>query len=79
MDELTALLPWNLTPERLLIPGLILGCSCLDAYKANGLEPYFYLRYLFLHFPTFSVDELTALLPWNLTPERLLIPLDFGV
>jgi transposase len=45
--------------------------TLVETAKANGLEPYFYLRFLFLRFPSCSVDEHKTLLPWNLTPEML--------
>ena len=32
--------------------------TLVETAKANGLEPYFYLRYLFLAFPPCSINEL---------------------
>jgi transposase len=46
--------------------------SLIETAKANGLEPYEYLRYLFEKLPMArSEADLTALLPWNLTPELI--------
>jgi transposase len=47
--------------------------SLVETSKANGLEPYFYLRYLFRHFPSCPTEEQEKLLPWYLTPEELVI------
>jgi hypothetical protein len=34
--------------------------------RANGLEPYAYLRHLFEHLPqATTVEDLEAVLPWN--------------
>jgi len=49
--------------------------SLIDTTKANGLEPYAYLRFLFERLPyTKSSDELRALLPQNLIPPQLILP-----
>lgn len=48
--------------------------TLVETAKANGLEPYFYLRYLFLRFPSCPSEDQKTLLPWNLTPEKLAIP-----
>ncbi|MCK5734910.1 MAG: IS66 family transposase, partial [Spirochaetaceae bacterium] len=40
--------------------------SLVETAKANSLEPYFYLRYLFTHFPTCPQEQQKSLLPWNL-------------
>lgn len=46
--------------------------SFIETAKANNLEPYRYLRYLFEKLPfASSEDELTALLPMHLRPEDL--------
>lgn len=48
--------------------------SLIETAKANGLEPYHYLLYLFDKLPGLDVgfdDQLRALLPMNLTPEIL--------
>lgn len=47
--------------------------TLVESAKANGLEPYFYLRYLFTTYPTCPADELDRILPWNLEPEDLLL------
>ncbi|MBF0311423.1 MAG: transposase domain-containing protein [Magnetococcales bacterium] len=45
--------------------------SLIETAKANGLEPYAYLRHVFKHIPTARVvDDFDALLPWNLNPDR---------
>jgi transposase len=46
----------------------------VETAKANGLEPYFYLRFLFLRFPSCPQEDQMKLLPWYLTPEELAIP-----
>jgi len=51
--------------------------SVVETAKANGLNPYAYLKLLFAELPQRSSDDLDALLPWNVDPEqleRLLIP-----
>jgi hypothetical protein len=46
--------------------------SLIETAKANGLEPYAYLRYIFEMLPTAStLEQYEALLPWNLKPEQL--------
>jgi len=46
--------------------------SLIETAKANGLEPYTYLCYLFDRLPfAHSIDDLKKLLPPNLTPEFL--------
>ena len=43
--------------------------SLVSCARANGLEPYAYLRYLFEELPKASTAEaLEALLPWNVKP-----------
>jgi transposase len=42
--------------------------SLIETAKANGLEPYAYLREVFTRLPSMSSDEeLQALLPWNVS------------
>lgn len=42
--------------------------SLIETAKANGLEPYAYLREVFTRLPSLSSDEeLQALLPWNIS------------
>lgn len=48
--------------------------SLIETAKANKLEPYMYLRYLFEKLPSTPVADLLKLLPTNLTPADLLIP-----
>jgi len=48
--------------------------SLIETAKANRLEPYIYLRYLFEKLPTKTPDELCSLLPQNLSPEKLVLP-----
>jgi transposase len=49
--------------------------SLVETAKANGLEPYAYLRHVFTELPKArSVEELEALLPTRLDPERLRDP-----
>ncbi|MBF0400578.1 MAG: IS66 family transposase, partial [Magnetococcales bacterium] len=41
--------------------------SLIETAKANGLEPFAYLRYLFMELPTAqTVDDYEKLLPWNI-------------
>jgi len=40
--------------------------SLIETAKANGLEPYRYLRYVFTELPkATSVEQVEDLLPWN--------------
>jgi transposase len=51
--------------------------SLIETAKANGREPYRYLRYLFERLPQASTaDEHRALLPWHLSPAQLALPTD---
>ncbi len=46
--------------------------SLVCSARANGLNEYAYLKYVFTHLPAIHCDEdLDALLPWNLTDARL--------
>jgi hypothetical protein len=47
--------------------------SLIETAKANGHEPYAYLKYLFSRFPAVrnNVDEVRALLPGYLSPETV--------
>ncbi len=46
--------------------------SLVETAKANKLEPYAYLRYIFDKLPTASsLEDYEALLPWNVTPEQI--------
>ncbi len=49
--------------------------SLVETAKANGLKPYFYLRYLFEQLPLAKTeDEYRKLLPQNLTPDQIALP-----
>ena len=49
-------------------------CPIVETAKANGIEPYWYLRYLFEQVPLCLQDERSVdqLLPWNLSPEQIM-------
>ncbi len=48
--------------------------SLIETVKANGLEPYAYLRFVFTHVPrATSVEKVEALLPWNVNPDDLVV------
>ena len=48
--------------------------SLIETAKANGLEPYSYLRYIFEKLPLAeALEDYEALLPWNLDKETLAI------
>jgi transposase len=48
--------------------------SLIETAKANRLEPYAYLRYLFTELPTAqTVEQIEALLPENLDPDQIKI------
>ena len=58
------------TPEGAEASALLY--SLIETAKANKLEPYAYLRYLFEKLPlAVSLEEYEALLPWNLTMEQI--------
>ena len=47
--------------------------SLVETAKANGLEPYYYLKYLFTRLPQVeNKDELKKLLPTSIDPSQLL-------
>lgn len=51
--------------------------SLIETAKANGLEPYHYLRYVFTELPKAkTLEHIEALLPYNLKPEELNRPPD---
>ena len=61
------------TPEGAEASALLY--SLIETAKANRLEPYAYLRYIFEIIPrASSLADYEALLPWNLTPEQLTCP-----
>ena len=46
--------------------------SLIETAKANGREPYWYLRYVFERLPLAkSAEDHEALLPWNVPAEAL--------
>ena len=46
--------------------------SIVQTAKANGLEPYAYLKHLFTELPrATTVDDIEALLPYRIDPDRL--------
>ena len=46
--------------------------SLIETAKANGLEPYTYLRHVFTHLPqATTVEDVEALLAWNIEPHTL--------
>ena len=46
--------------------------SLVSSARANGLNEYAYLKYVFTHLPAMKDDnDLDALLPWNLADEQL--------
>lgn len=46
--------------------------SLVMTARANDVEPYAYLNYLFEHLPAAAtVEQIEALLPWNVTPAQL--------
>ena len=42
--------------------------TIIETAKLNGLDPYYYLRYLFTKLPTIPETEYPSLLPWNINP-----------
>ncbi len=47
--------------------------SMIETAKANGLEPYAYLRFLFEKLPTTAPESIEKLLPTRLSPEDLIL------
>ena len=47
--------------------------SIIETAKANGLEPYFYLKYLMTKFPIYQSEgkDIEELLPWNVQKKLL--------
>ena len=47
--------------------------SIIETAKANGLEPYFYLKYLMTQFPIYQSEgkDIEGLLPWNVGQDAL--------
>jgi transposase len=47
--------------------------SLIETAKANGLDPYFYLRHVFIALPQAkTLEDIEALLPWNIDPLSLI-------
>lgn len=58
------------TPEGARASALLY--SLIETAKANKLEPYLYLRFIFDRLPLAStMEDMQALLPWNLTMDQL--------
>jgi len=58
------------TPEGAQASALLY--SLIETAKANKLEPYAYLRYIFEKLPVaVTLEDYEALLPWNITPKQL--------
>ena len=61
------------TPEGAEASALLY--SLIETAKANKLEPYAYLRYIFDKLPlATTLEAYEALLPWNITQEELALP-----
>lgn len=61
------------TPEGAEASALLY--SLIETAKANKLEPYAYLRYIFEKLPiAATLEDYEALLPWNITPVQLACP-----
>lgn len=60
------------TPEGARASALLF--SLIETAKANGLEPYRYLRFLFEKLPTTSVEDIYNLLPTNIDEADLVLP-----
>ncbi len=61
------------TPEGAEASALLY--SLIETAKANKLEPWAYLRYIFDRLPlAATLEDFEALLPWNITREQLAMP-----
>ena len=61
------------TPEGAQASALLY--SLIEKAKANKLEPYAYLRYIFEKLPVAeTLEDYEAMLPWNITQEQLASP-----
>ncbi len=60
------------TPEGAHASALVF--SLIETAKANGLEPYRYLRFLFEKLPTTPATDIRQLLPTRLKPGDLVVP-----
>ena len=46
--------------------------SLIETAKANGLEPYYYLHYVFTELPKAqTVEQIETLLPFNLDADKI--------
>ena len=64
---------FNCTPEGASASACIY--SLIETAKANDLEPYWYLKYLFEHLPkAMTADEFMALMPQNIDKTLLAGP-----
>ena len=46
--------------------------TMVETAKANGINPYAYLKHVFTELPKAkTVEDLEALLPWNVAAEKL--------
>jgi len=49
-------------------------CSLIEAVKANGLEAFVYLRYLFTELPkSTTLEDIERLLPGTINPDQTTI------
>ncbi|SDU65621.1 Transposase [Desulfobacula phenolica] len=49
--------------------------SLIETAKSNGMEPYWYMKYLFEHLPeAMTEDDFRALLPYNVDKKLLAVP-----
>jgi transposase len=66
------------TPEGAEASALLY--SLIETAKANKLEPYAYLRYIFEQLPTATtLKDYEALMPWNMTQQQINPPVSLGV
>jgi transposase len=66
---------WGVSGDVLPIASGCSGASLIRTAKANGLEPYAYLRHVFTELPkATSLVEVEALLPARIEPDALQSP-----
>jgi transposase len=66
------------TPEGAEASALLY--SLIETAKANKLESYAYLRYIFEQLPTATtLKDYESLMPWNMTPQQINSPVSLGV
>jgi len=73
-----AIRPFVIGRKNWLFSASVLGSanlySLIETAKANGLEPYVYLRYIYTQLPSAqAVEDIEALLPRNVTAEHIKI------